>query len=77
MTIGNVIESLLDWSGISANREWWNGHHRIFLQVPTELSKMTKPYIYIQTEQGDIIPWVCSQTDLLSNDWEIVISTNI
>jgi len=38
---------------------------------------MTKPYIYIQTEQGDIIPWVCSQTDLLSNDWEIVISTNI
>jgi hypothetical protein len=74
MNIWEVLQSLQSWSGISANREWWNGHHRIYLQVPTEQSKMTKPYIYMETEQWDIIPWVCSQTDLLSNDWEIVVS---
>jgi hypothetical protein len=24
------------------------------------------------TAQGDLVPWLCSQTDLLATDWEIV-----
>ena len=31
-----------------------------------------KPYIAIKTVEGDVVPWVASQTDLLANDWTIV-----
>jgi hypothetical protein len=29
-------------------------------------------HIDMRTADGTIVPWVASQTDLLSNDWEIV-----
>lgn len=29
------------------------------------------PYIMMCTAQGDFVPWLCSQTDLLATDWEI------
>jgi hypothetical protein len=40
------------------------------LQTPDEHSKMTLPYIYMFTAQGDLVPWLASQTDVLSNDWD-------
>lgn len=30
------------------------------------------PYIAMKTAQGYVVPWLASQTDLLSDDWEIV-----
>jgi len=33
---------------------------------------MSLPYVYIKTVQGDTVPWLCSQTDLLATDWEEV-----
>lgn len=33
---------------------------------------MMEPYVYLHTVQGRTIPWNCSQTDLLANDWEVV-----
>lgn len=54
-------------------RENWNGKGQYLeLQVPDENSKMTKPYIYITTVQGDLVPWLASQTDMLADDWEVV-----
>ena len=51
-------------------REGWNGkNQRLKLQTPDENSKMTLPYIYITTEQGDLVPWIASQTDILADDW--------
>lgn len=29
-------------------------------------------YIAMKTAQGNVVPWVASQTDLLSDDWKIV-----
>jgi hypothetical protein len=29
------------------------------------------PFIAIKTVQGDIVPWLASQTDVLANDWQI------
>lgn len=56
----------------SVRRAGWNGPtQHISLQVPDEYSKMTKPYFYITTEQGDLVPWLCSQADLLAQDWEL------
>lgn len=59
-------------SGHSVARAGWNGRGQFLtLQVPDAHSKMTLPYIYITTVQGDRVPWLASQTDLLSEDWEI------
>ena len=31
-----------------------------------------RPHIDMKTAQGDVVPWVASQSDLLCDDWEIV-----
>lgn len=52
-------------------RTGWNGKNMFLaLQTPDEHSKMTLPYIYMSTVQGDLVPWLASQTDLLADDWE-------
>lgn len=59
--------------GDRLTRRGWNGAGQyIELQYPDTFSKMTKPYLFITTVQGDKIPWLASQTDLLEDDWEIV-----
>lgn len=29
------------------------------------------PYVMMRTAQGEFVPWLCSQTDLLAIDWQI------
>jgi hypothetical protein len=31
-----------------------------------------RPYIAIKSVNGEVVPWVASQSDILSDDWEIV-----
>lgn len=51
----------------------WNGKNMwLELQVPDEHSKMTLPYIYMYTAQGDLVPWLASQSDMLAEDWMLV-----
>jgi len=60
-------------SGLKVSREKWNGPGQYLkLQVPDLNSKMSLPYIYIRTVQGDLVPWLASQTDLLEYDWVVV-----
>ena len=69
--IGIAIEALKD--GQAVTREGWNGPGQmLLLQTPDENSKMTLPYIYIQTVQGDLVPWLASQIDILATDWSVV-----
>ena len=59
--------------GHAVARKGWDGPGQCLrLQVPDEHSKMTLPYIYITTVQGDRVPWLGSQTDLLMVDWYLV-----
>lgn len=30
------------------------------------------PYVMMKTADGSFVPWLCSQTDLLAEDWEVV-----
>lgn len=67
--------------GHKVRRRGWNGKGIfIKLQVPDENSKMTSPYIYIDTTglrsdnaeaPRSCVPWLASQTDMLAEDWEI------
>lgn len=59
--------------GKKMSRAGWNGKGQFLeLQVPDENSKMSLPYIYITTVDENRVPWLASQTDLLSEDWLIV-----
>ena len=54
-------------------RKGWNGKGMwLKLQKPDAHSKMTLPYIYMKTAQGDLVPWLASQTDILGTDWVFV-----
>ena len=69
---GDVVKKMKYRGGRFA-RAGWNGKNMyIQLQVPDEHSKMTLPYIYIKTVQGDLVPWLASQTDMLADDWQEV-----
>ncbi len=71
MDIGQAVRRL--FSGDKVARQGWNGRNQyIELQTPDANSKMTLPYVFIHTVQGELVPWLCSQTDLLADDWEIV-----
>lgn len=68
--IGWAIKQL--YHGLKVRRRGWNGRGMwLALQTPDLHSKMTLPYVYMRTAQGDLVPWLCSQTDLLAMDWEI------
>ena len=60
-------------SGERVTRKGWNGKGMyIELQRPYAHSKMTLPYIFMRTALGDLVPLLASQSDLLSEDWEVV-----
>ena len=70
-TIGWAVKQLQN--GDRVRREGWNGKGMwLELQKPDDNSKMTLPYVYMSNAQGDLVPWLCSQTDLLATDWEEV-----
>ena len=71
MNFGKAIEALKD--GKKVARHGWNGKNMYLeLQVPDEHSKMSLPYIYMYTADQKLVPWLASQTDMLSEDWIIV-----
>lgn len=66
--IGGAVAMLHGGSRVA--RGGWNGKGMwLELQRPDKDSKMTLPYVYMRTAQGDFVPWLCSQTDLLAQDW--------
>ncbi len=71
MNFGSALAHLK--RGDSVHRTGWNGKGMwLKLQVPDENSKMSLPYIYMRTAGAQLVPWLASQTDLLSDDWHVV-----
>ena len=80
MDFGQALTELKN--GNRVKRKGWNGDG-IFLalQVPDKNSKMTQPYIDIDTlglktdnpnAPKGRVPWLASQTDMLAEDWEVI-----
>lgn len=77
MNFGQAIA--LMQAGGQVSRAGWNGRGiHIAIQMPDENSKMTSPYIYIDTTglqttnsaaPKSMVPWLASQTDMLAVDW--------
>ena len=69
MDFGDAVKKMKYRGGRFA-RTGWNGKNQyIELQRPDAHSKMSLPYIFIRTVQGDLVPWLASQTDMLADDW--------
>jgi hypothetical protein len=76
--------------GHKLTRSGWNGKGMYIYFVPennypaqTEIARAEfgdmvpyGSYIAMKTAQGNVIPWVASHTDLLSNDWEVITEDN-
>ena len=78
MTFGLALECLK--KGMHVCRAGWNGKGMwLELQLPDKHSKMTLPYVFLnypadaQNTPGARVPWLASQTDMLAEDWRIVI----
>lgn len=68
MDFGQALSALK--AGHRVERAGWNGKGMYLeLQRPDAHSKMTLPYIYMKTVQGNLVPWLASQTDMLAEDW--------
>jgi hypothetical protein len=76
MTFSEALEELKKHTFVA--RSGWNGKEQyIGLQVPDARSASTLPYLWIRTVQGDRVPWVASQTGMLSDDWYCVTDANM
>lgn len=69
-------------------RQGWNGKDMFLFLVPgstflvnrapllgiypegTEINYM--PHVDMKTTTGEIVPWLCSQSDLLATDWQLL-----
>lgn len=45
-------------------------------EIPEGTVMVFRPYLMMYTAQGDFVPWVASQTDLLAEDWQWVSDAN-
>jgi hypothetical protein len=70
-------------AGQRVAREGWNGKGMFLVLVyPDQYTvhgvasvagKPLLPWIGMKTMQGDFVPWLASQTDLLAGDWQVVV----
>lgn len=70
--IGWAVKQMHD--GQRVCRAGWNGKGMwIALHLPSEPlgDAISLPFVYMMTAQGETVPWLCSQTDLLATDWEL------
>jgi hypothetical protein len=63
--------------GYRVAREGWNGKGMWLFHVETWTlpgtdSRVLLPFIAMKTADDKIVPWLCSQTDMLAGDWEVV-----
>lgn len=72
--------------GKKVQRFGWNGKGMFIFLVPGSIFKVNRPpllgiypegteinyhgHVDMKTADGQIVPWLCSQTDMLANDWQ-------
>lgn len=86
MNFSQALEALKN--GKLVMRSGWNGKGMFLFLVPGSTFKVNRApllgiypegevvqyhaHIDMKTAQGYVVPWLASQADLLSDDWEIV-----
>jgi len=66
MTIGEALDAMK--VGARVARQGWNGRG-MYLRLVRPKDPLYGPFVEMWTAQGQFVPWLCSQTDLLAEDW--------
>ena len=75
-------------AGNKVCRSGWNGKGMFIFLVPGSIFKVNRPpllgiypdgteinyhaHIDMKTADNKVVPWLCSQTDMLAEDWQIL-----
>ena len=86
MDFSLALKSLKE--GYKVSRMGWNGKGMFIFLVPGSVFKVNRApllgiypegteikyhgHVDMKTADGQIVPWLCSQTDMLAEDWGIV-----
>jgi hypothetical protein len=86
MNFGQALEAVK--AGKRIARSGWNGKNMFLFLVPGSQFKVNREpllsimgdgavvdyhaHIDMKTAQGYVVPWLASQADLLSEDWEVI-----
>lgn len=85
MNFGQAIEALKEGKRVS--RSGWNGkgmflflvngsnlivNREPLLSIMGEVEVTYRPHIDMKDAEGKVVPWIASQTDMISDDWGIV-----
>lgn len=86
MNFGHALAAIMEGKRVS--RSGWNGKNMFLFLVPGSVFKVNRPpllgiyeegtevnyhgHIDMRTADGQIVPWLCSQTDMQANDWGLV-----
>lgn len=72
MTFGKALDLINNKEKSLAMRlPQWKEDVKIMVQFPDEHSKMTAPYLYVESRFG-YVPWIPTQIELLSDSWEVI-----
>lgn len=75
-------------AGHKVARQGWNGKNMFIFLVNGSTFKVNRPpllgiydegteinyhaHVDMRCADGQIVPWLCSQTDMLADDWEVM-----
>ena len=87
MNIGDAVIAMKSGYKV-ARSVGWNGKGMFLFLVNGSKFKVNRPpllgiypegtevdyqsHVDMKTANGTIVPWICSQSDLLADDWEVV-----
>ena len=69
MNFGEALEWVKKGNGMRLPK--WSQDVVIRAQYPDENSKMTAPYLYVESRFGKV-PWKETMIELFSEEWEVV-----
>ena len=69
MNFGTALEEVKNGKGMRLPQ--WSPDVIIRAQYPDENSKMTAPYLYVESRFG-LVPWKETMIELFSTEWKIV-----
>lgn len=71
--IGWAVKQMRD--GLNVRRAGWNGKGMWLFLIPAQdrsvLPMSMQEFVVMKTVRGTLVPWSCSQADLLATDWEL------
>ena len=69
MNFGQALEEVKNGKGMRLPQ--WSAEVKILAQYPDENSKMTAPYLYVESRFGKV-PWKETMIELFSEEWEVI-----